>query len=318
MTPRVLGRSTARRTPAPWTSGSPDRRSRRWSTRSGSPACARWRCRLAARPRTPPAGGASSAARPGPIGSRCPDPGRPRRAPGGRCAMIDAMTSVVIVGGGPGGYEAALVAAQMGATVTLVDSDGIGGSAVLTDCVPSKALLAVAESATQVRESEALGITGAAGGCRRGPGRSEPAHPRPCGGPERGHRPALRAGGCSAGGRSRTPRWPGHGGGRHDLGGQRTDRGGRDPAGDRRSAPGHGQRAPRRRADPDLGAGLRPRQGTRAAGRGRLGCHRRGVRLRLPGTRLGGGPGLQPRPRASGRGSPMPPRSSRTCSSAAA
>lgn len=77
--------------------------------------------------------------------------------------MIDAMTAVVIVGGGPGGYEAALVAAQMGAEVTLVDSDGIGGSAVLTDCVPSKALLAVAESATQVRESPALGITGTAG-----------------------------------------------------------------------------------------------------------------------------------------------------------
>ncbi|MDH3959037.1 MAG: NAD(P)H-quinone dehydrogenase [Actinomycetota bacterium] len=72
------------------------------------------------------------------------------------------MTAVVIVGGGPGGYEAALVAAQMGAEVTLVDSDGIGGSAVLTDCVPSKALLAVAESATQVRESPALGITGTA------------------------------------------------------------------------------------------------------------------------------------------------------------
>jgi dihydrolipoamide dehydrogenase len=50
----------------------------------------------------------------------------------------------------------------MGAEVTLVDSDGIGGSAVLTDCVPSKALLAVAESATQVRESPALGITGTA------------------------------------------------------------------------------------------------------------------------------------------------------------
>ena len=40
---------------------------------------------------------------------------------------------VVIVGGGPGGYEAALVAAQLGAQVTVVDSDGIGGSAVVTD-----------------------------------------------------------------------------------------------------------------------------------------------------------------------------------------
>lgn len=74
--------------------------------------------------------------------------------------MIGAMTAVVIIGGGPGGYEAALVAAQMGAQVVLVDSDGIGGSAVLTDCVPSKSLLAVAESATQVRASGALGITG--------------------------------------------------------------------------------------------------------------------------------------------------------------
>jgi dihydrolipoamide dehydrogenase len=76
--------------------------------------------------------------------------------------MIRGMGRVVIVGGGPGGYEAALVAAQMGGQVTLVDSDGIGGSAVLTDCVPSKALLAVAETATQVRDSAGLGITGAA------------------------------------------------------------------------------------------------------------------------------------------------------------
>jgi len=73
------------------------------------------------------------------------------------------MNRVAIVGGGPGGYEAALVAAQMGAEVTLVDSDGIGGSAVLTDCVPSKALLAVAESAIQARDSADLGITGLAG-----------------------------------------------------------------------------------------------------------------------------------------------------------
>jgi pyruvate/2-oxoglutarate dehydrogenase complex dihydrolipoamide dehydrogenase (E3) component len=80
--------------------------------------------------------------------------------------MIAAMSRVAIVGGGPGGYEAALVAAQLGAEATLVDSDGIGGSAVLTDCVPSKALLAVAEAASQVRDSEVLGITGAARSAR--------------------------------------------------------------------------------------------------------------------------------------------------------
>ncbi|WP_110206323.1 NAD(P)H-quinone dehydrogenase [Nocardioides daejeonensis] len=68
-------------------------------------------------------------------------------------------TKVVIVGGGPGGYEAALVAAQLGADVTVVDSDGIGGSAVLTDCVPSKTLIATAEVMTEVTGAGALGVS---------------------------------------------------------------------------------------------------------------------------------------------------------------
>ena len=65
---------------------------------------------------------------------------------------------VVILGGGPGGYEAALVAAQLGADVTVVDSDGIGGSAVLTDCVPSKTLIATAELMTEMAEAAELGV----------------------------------------------------------------------------------------------------------------------------------------------------------------
>lgn len=68
------------------------------------------------------------------------------------------MTRVVIVGGGPGGYEAALVASQLGGQVTLIDTDGLGGSAVLTDCVPSKTLIATAEVMTEVRESAELGL----------------------------------------------------------------------------------------------------------------------------------------------------------------
>jgi NAD(P)H dehydrogenase (quinone) len=64
----------------------------------------------------------------------------------------------VIVGGGPGGYEAALVGCQLGGEVTLVESDGLGGSAVLTDCVPSKTLIATAEVMTGVRESAELGL----------------------------------------------------------------------------------------------------------------------------------------------------------------
>jgi dihydrolipoamide dehydrogenase len=68
------------------------------------------------------------------------------------------VTRVVIIGGGPGGYEAALVASQLGGEVTLVDSDGVGGSAVLTDCVPSKTLIATAEVMTDVRQSADLGL----------------------------------------------------------------------------------------------------------------------------------------------------------------
>jgi NAD(P)H dehydrogenase (quinone) len=68
------------------------------------------------------------------------------------------VARVVIIGGGPGGYEAAHAAAQLGAEVTIVDTDGIGGSAVLTDCVPSKTLIATAEVMTQVEEAGELGV----------------------------------------------------------------------------------------------------------------------------------------------------------------
>lgn len=64
----------------------------------------------------------------------------------------------MIIGGGPGGYEAALVARQLGAEVTLIDSDGIGGSAVLTDCVPSKALIAIADVITTASSGASLGV----------------------------------------------------------------------------------------------------------------------------------------------------------------
>ncbi len=73
------------------------------------------------------------------------------------------MTQVAIIGGGPGGYEAALVAKQLGADVTVVDSDGIGGSAVLTDCVPSKTLISTAEIMAIGDAAPELGISFPAG-----------------------------------------------------------------------------------------------------------------------------------------------------------
>ncbi|GLY27842.1 NAD(P)H-quinone dehydrogenase [Kineosporia sp. NBRC 101731] len=67
---------------------------------------------------------------------------------------------IVIVGGGPGGYEAALVASQLGADVTVVEENGPGGAAVLTDVVPSKTLIATAEVLATVGSSGELGIHG--------------------------------------------------------------------------------------------------------------------------------------------------------------
>lgn len=74
------------------------------------------------------------------------------------------VTKVVIIGGGPGGYEAALVGAQLGGEVTLVDSDGIGGSAVLTDCVPSKTLIATSNVLSAMEDASGLGLHPASGG----------------------------------------------------------------------------------------------------------------------------------------------------------
>src|SRR5213595_3917864 len=68
------------------------------------------------------------------------------------------VTRIVIVGGGPGGYEAALVAAQHGADVTIVERDGLGGACVLYDCVPSKTFIASAGARSAFHNADELGI----------------------------------------------------------------------------------------------------------------------------------------------------------------
>ncbi|MEE9243500.1 MAG: NAD(P)H-quinone dehydrogenase [Mycobacterium sp.] len=71
------------------------------------------------------------------------------------------VTRIVILGGGPAGYEAALVAAAHGpevTQVTVVDSDGAGGACVLYDCVPSKTLIASTGVRTELRRAAGLGF----------------------------------------------------------------------------------------------------------------------------------------------------------------
>ncbi len=71
---------------------------------------------------------------------------------------FERTQSVAILGGGPGGYEAALAAAQLGAEVTLVERAGVGGSAVITDVVPSKTLIATADAAVAIAGASDLGV----------------------------------------------------------------------------------------------------------------------------------------------------------------
>jgi pyruvate/2-oxoglutarate dehydrogenase complex dihydrolipoamide dehydrogenase (E3) component len=68
------------------------------------------------------------------------------------------MSRIVIMGGGPAGYEAALVAAQHGAEVTVVEREGMGGACVLDDCVPSKTFISSAGVRVELRRAPELGI----------------------------------------------------------------------------------------------------------------------------------------------------------------
>jgi dihydrolipoamide dehydrogenase len=66
---------------------------------------------------------------------------------------------MVVLGGGPGGYVAALRAARHGAAVTLVEKDLIGGTCLNRGCIPTKALLASAEALAKARAGEEYGFT---------------------------------------------------------------------------------------------------------------------------------------------------------------
>lgn len=73
-------------------------------------------------------------------------------------SSISIQHRIVIIGGGPGGYEAARAGRQLGAEVVLIEESGIGGNAVLTDVVPSKTLIAAAEAAQRVALAQTLGV----------------------------------------------------------------------------------------------------------------------------------------------------------------
>src|SRR6266576_6218761 len=66
---------------------------------------------------------------------------------------------IAVVGGGPGGYAAAFLAADLGLTVTLIDPEvNPGGVCLYRGCIPSKALLHVADVLNEARHAEAWGV----------------------------------------------------------------------------------------------------------------------------------------------------------------
>ena len=65
----------------------------------------------------------------------------------------------VIIGGGPAGNKAATHAARLGAEVTLVERDIVGGAAHLWDCIPSKAMIATGGAMSQINAAQGMGLT---------------------------------------------------------------------------------------------------------------------------------------------------------------
>jgi dihydrolipoamide dehydrogenase len=70
-------------------------------------------------------------------------------------------TRLVIIGAGPGGNTCATVAAQLGAEVTLVEREVVGGAAHLWDCIPSKALIATGGELAELTRAAAMGLQAA-------------------------------------------------------------------------------------------------------------------------------------------------------------
>lgn len=66
---------------------------------------------------------------------------------------------VAVLGGGPGGYPAAIRAAQLGKSVALIEGKELGGSCLNRGCIPSKALIAGAELLKRIHEAKEFGIT---------------------------------------------------------------------------------------------------------------------------------------------------------------
>ena len=72
--------------------------------------------------------------------------------------MAEQSFDLVVLGGGSGGYAAALRAVELGSTVALIEKDKLGGTCLHRGCIPTKALLHAAEVADVSKESAKYGV----------------------------------------------------------------------------------------------------------------------------------------------------------------
>ena len=84
--------------------------------------------------------------------------GNPRRPSIVSGRMPDASYDCVVIGSGPGGYVAAIRAAQLGMKTAVLEKDRVGGRCLNYACIPAKAILRVADVLTEVREAGDFGI----------------------------------------------------------------------------------------------------------------------------------------------------------------
>ena len=192
--------------------------------------------------------------------------------------MSNQMYDTIVIGGGPGGYVAAIRAAQLGQKVAVVEREALGGVCLNWGCVPTKSLLRNAEMASiLLGEGQGLRFCLRESYCRlRGGPEAQPPGLRAAG---QGDRFSLQEERCNP--------HSGHGHARRPHAGEsRTVRRGADGESDhhrhRRAAAlaaGHDHRRGEDHHQPrGVGADVRPE----APGRRRRGGHRHGVRLRLP------------------------------------
>ena len=205
--------------------------------------------------------------------------------------MADYDVDVVVLGGGSGGYAAALRAAELGRSVVLVEKDKLGGTCLHRGCIPTKAILHAGEVADTTREAHRFGVNPAQ---RHRDGRRAQVHAR-CRRQElEGPLRLIRGRGITVVEQQGTLVVP-HGSDRR----RRYTGAWSSP---RAPAPARSPASSRRREDPVQRPRPREAFGARVRDRPRRGCHRVRVRLGMDLARRQGHDRRSPRSPGAARG----------------